>query len=88
MVGLQQIEVVDADLVAGALDVGYAVQFLAGPGIAHRFASEMRTRTHPRGDRRQRRGIALAPALEAAGEHVHQQGVLAAVADVQYIGHR
>ena len=54
----------------------------------HRLAGGVRHRAVPGGDGHQRRGLALAPADQSAGTDAHQQGVLAAVADITDLGHR
>ena len=88
VIGLQQVEALRAHEVADAADVGSIVQPLAEHRCADGLAGAVRERADERCDRRERCRLALAVALEAPAAHAHEQGVLAAVADVEHLGHR
>ncbi len=88
MVGLQQIEAVARDEAADARDVADAVERLAEHGIENRQAGTVRARADRRGDRDERRGLALTPADMAAGCHADEQRILTAVALEGDFGHR
>jgi hypothetical protein len=83
VVGLQEVEAVAADEGRDLPDIGGGIDPLPEYRRAHRLAGRMRHRAAPGRDRRQRRGLAFAPADEArVGGHADQERILAAVADV------
>jgi hypothetical protein len=89
VVGLQQVEAVAADECRDPPDVGRGIDPLPEHRRGHRLAGRVRHRAAPGGDRRQRRGLAFAPADEAGvGGHADQERILAAVADVVHDRHR
>ena len=87
MGGLQQVHAFHLDGGAHGGDVGGRVDALAEDDVAHRLAGAMRHGRHEGGNGDQRRGLAFAPAFMTIGHDAHDEGILAAVADVLDLGH-
>jgi hypothetical protein len=88
VIGSEEVEAARPNLGIDAADIVRAFQHLAQHRICDRVARTVRHGRDERGDGRQRRGLALAPADLAAGGDADDAGVLAAVTDVLDLGHR
>jgi len=85
---LEQVEAVLPHQRPDPADVGNVVQALTEHRVAHRLAGAVGHRADEGGDRGQGRRLALPPADVPPGRDPDQQQILAAVADVEDLGHR
>ena len=87
MVHLQLVKAVRPHQIADPGDIGGFVEPLAQNRGEHGLACAMRHRGHGRSDRDERGSFAFAPADDAAGLDAHEERVLAAIPDVENLGH-